>query len=241
MLVTRPEPEAQHTLARLRALDIAALSAPMLRFHTLETSLPDAEGFAALALTSGNALRALAARGAVDRYRRLRVFAVGDATADLARKMGFADVQSASGGMSLLVERLVHARLSGPILYPAARVPAGDLAKSLAPYGVMVVTARVYDMQPAQSLDDAIIAGMRDGGIDAALFYSRRTAQSFLGCVADRLTTQERRRITMLCLSELVAEPLIAAHFVRIGLADHPNEDAMMSLALSFSRERAPK
>ena len=34
------------------------------------------------------------------------------------------------------------------------------------------------------------------------------------------------------------AEPLIDAHFVRIGLADQPNEAAMMTLALAFVRDQ---
>jgi uroporphyrinogen-III synthase len=42
----------------------------------------------------------------------------------------------------------------------------------------------------------------------------------------------------MLCLSEAIAEPLIAAHFVRISLADYPSEEAMMSLALAFARDQ---
>ena len=42
----------------------------------------------------------------------------------------------------------------------------------------------------------------------------------------------------MLCLSENVAAPLIGAHFVRVGLADHPSEEAMLGLALSFARDQ---
>ena len=64
------------------------------------------------------------------------------------------------------------------------------------------------------------------------------------------MTRQTRRKFTadfkakaklgMLCLSESVAAPLIAAHFVRVALADHPSEDAMMGLALSFARAQNP-
>ena len=67
--------------------------------------------------------------------------------------------------------------------------------------------------------------------------YSRRTAQTFVS-LADRVA--ERSRLGMLCLSEAVAEPLIAAHFVRVSLADHPSEEAMMALALSFARDQKP-
>ena len=42
----------------------------------------------------------------------------------------------------------------------------------------------------------------------------------------------------MLCLSEAVAEPLFDAHFVRVSLAEAPSEQAMMGLALSFSRDQ---
>lgn len=238
MLVTRPEPDASQSVTHLRAIGIEAVSAPMLSFETLGTSLPEAQGFAAMALTSSNALRALDARGAINRFRKLKVFAVGDATAAEAKRAGFSDVESAGGNLALLVQRLAHTRLTGPIFYPSGRQPAGDLAKSLAPYGVMVVTARVYDMVPCREIAPEIMAQLQGGTIDAALFYSRRTAQSFLDCVGQRLNMEERRHLAMLCISESVAEPLIAAHFVRISLADQPDEDAMMSLALSFARER---
>jgi len=59
MLVTRPEPDAQATLERLAALGIDAEIAPVMTRQTLRASLPPVAGFAAMALTSANALRAL--------------------------------------------------------------------------------------------------------------------------------------------------------------------------------------
>jgi uroporphyrinogen-III synthase len=69
MLVTRPEPDAQSSVARLDALGIKALAAPLMVRRTLTPSLPPADGFTALAVTSTNALRALADQGALDNYR----------------------------------------------------------------------------------------------------------------------------------------------------------------------------
>jgi uroporphyrinogen-III synthase len=234
MLVTRPEPDASETAARLNALDIEAVIDPLLIAETLPTTLPEATGFAALAVTSANALRALHDRGDLPRLLHLPLYAVGDRTAETARRFGFSEVVSAEGNFGDLVAHLARAGIGGPILYPAALRQAGDLGRALAPHGIMVITAPVYAMRSAETLSAATRAGLR-GGIDAALFYSRRTAQTFAGLAAGM---SDRTRLGMLCLSEAVAEPLVAAHFVRIGLADHPSEEAMMGLALSFARDQ---
>ncbi len=237
MLVTRPEPDASETAARLRALAIEAVIEPLLLAETLHTTLPRADGFAALAATSANALRALHDRGELPRFLKLPLYAVGERTAAIARDFGFARVASANGSLDDLVALLAAAALDGPLLYPAARDQSGDLAKALAPHGVMVITAPVYRMQPVAALSDATRLALEAGAIDAALFYSRRTARTF-ATLGAKLTG--KTKLGMLCLSEQVAEPLLAAHFVRVGLADYPSEEAMMSLALSFARDQNP-
>ena len=65
MLVTRPEPDAAETIGRLAALGIDGVAVPLMTRAVLHTSLPEPQGFAALALTSVNALRALEARKAL--------------------------------------------------------------------------------------------------------------------------------------------------------------------------------
>jgi uroporphyrinogen-III synthase len=229
LLVTRPEPDASETAARLRALDIEAVVEPLLVAQTLSTTLPPREGFAALALTSANAVRALHDRGDIPRLRGLPIYAVGDRSAAEARGLGFAQVVSAAGNIDDLIALLANAGVDGPILYPTARQHAGDLAKALAPHGVMVITVPVYEMNPVEGLSADL------GALDGALFYSRRTAETFARLAPD---AGDRARPGMLCLSEAVAEPLIAAHFVRVSLADHPSEEAMMALALSFARDQ---
>ena len=92
ILVTRPEPDAGETVARLGALGIDGIAAPLLERATLHASLPGADGFAGIALTSANALRALEERGALNAFLGLRVFAVGEKTARAAAEFGFLDV-----------------------------------------------------------------------------------------------------------------------------------------------------
>lgn len=240
MLVTRPEPDASDTAGRLDALGIATLKAPMLTQEVLTTSLPDAEGFGAMAVTSANALRALAARGVLDRYLELPLYAVGARTAALARQMGFGRVETGGGTVAQLVELLGTAPISGPILYASGREVTGDLGRALAPTGRMVITAEVYAMVAAENLPEAAASAIASGRVAAALFYSTRSAAVFAQLTAG-LTRQVKSRLGVICLSESVALPLVDAHFVRVALADHPSEEAMMGLALSFARdENAP-
>ncbi len=233
MLVTRPEPEASETALKLSALGIEPLVEPLLRYETLPTSLPDPAGFAALVLTSGNALRALHDRGAIPTYRHLKTYAVGDRTAAAAQKLGFADVTSAHGDARDLVALLAEAGLRGPLFYPAARERTGNLGKALARHGIMVITTQIYAMTPAPALSAPAQGALEAGDLDAALFFSRRTAEAFIEVSGD---IAGRRELGLLCMSDAVAAPFLKAHFVRVNLADHPSEEAMLGLALSFAR-----
>lgn len=237
MLVTRPEPDAQSTLARLDALGIEAIAAPVMVRQTLEASLPPPEGFTAMVLTSANAVRALVDRGVASDYHHLPVFAVGDRTALEATEAGFLRVSSAAGAFQDLVNAMTIARVPGPIFYPTGKHQSADLAKALAPSGVMVATAKVYEMVAVDALPEPVLAGLTDGSLGAVLAYSRRTAEIF-AALTQSLQTPQRRRLAMLCMSEAAAEPLLEAHFNRISLADRPDEDAMMALALAFAREQ---
>ena len=238
MLVTRPEPDAQSTLLRLEALGISAIAAPVMTRLTLDGSLPPPDGFAAMAVSSANALRALADRGVLERYTHLPTFAVGDRTAWEAQQLGCANVESAGGTVAELVNALARARLQGPVFYPAGKHLSHDLGKALAPFGIMVVTTRLYDMVAIDALPAAATAGLADGTIGGAMLYSRRSAEIFVDLLDGHLDQPKRSAIAMLCLSEAVAEPVIATHFNRIHLADHPSEEAMMALALAFTREQ---
>jgi uroporphyrinogen-III synthase len=238
ILVTRPEPDNEETIARLDALGIEGVAAPLLERAALHASLPEPESLAGIALTSANALRALDERGALSPYLGLKVFAVGEKTAAAARGFGFLDVVAAGGTAEHLVEEIAEAQLDGPIFYPAARHQSADLMAALAPFGIEVASAKVYEMRALSRLPPAVAAGLRGGAYIGALFYSRRTAEAFVALTANLIAAERRNRLGVLCISEPVAEPLLAAHFVRASLADHPSEEAMMALALAFVRDQ---
>ena len=97
ILVTRPQPDNEKTGASLRARGFEVLLAPMLRYEPV--ALPDepTADYAAVIVTSANALRAVEPQLAEYGLLDLPLFAVGERTAAAARKAGFGSVISADG------------------------------------------------------------------------------------------------------------------------------------------------
>ena len=83
VLITRPEPGASDTAARVTALGLQPILAPLLRVATLHPSFPPSGRVQAILATSGNAIAALP-----ESHRHLRLFAVGQATARTCRRGG---------------------------------------------------------------------------------------------------------------------------------------------------------
>lgn len=101
--VLRPEPGNRVTAAAIEARGRRALRMPLFEVRPVVWPRPDPDDFDALILTSANALRhggsGLAA------LHRLPVYAVGRATADAARRAGFAVAHiGEDGAASLLAE-----------------------------------------------------------------------------------------------------------------------------------------
>ncbi|MEP9366073.1 uroporphyrinogen-III synthase [Xanthobacter sp. VNH20] len=229
ILLTRPEPGAARTRARLEALGHTVVSDPMLRFK--ETGAPLPRGpFSALAFTSAHGVRALAARPQASALRGLPVFTVGARTGAQARAAGFTHVIEADGNVQALAA-LLAARLApgARILHAAGADRAGDLAALLGRHHLAVALCVLYAMAPAQTLADATRTALLLGNLDTALHYSARSAQTLLHCVATDGVKELLRALRHLCLSPAIAAPLAAAGCA-VEIAEAAEEDALLTL-----------
>ncbi|HEX3500031.1 MAG TPA: uroporphyrinogen-III synthase, partial [Stellaceae bacterium] len=139
-LITRPIEDAGTLAAALAARGVTAVSEPLLAIRQRAGARVALAGLQAVLLTSANGARAL---GRVTTRRDLAILAVGDATAQTARALGFSEIASAGGDVEDLA-RLAVARLdpgAGALLHVAGSVVAGDLAGRLAAAGFRVERA----------------------------------------------------------------------------------------------------
>ncbi|MDR6952012.1 uroporphyrinogen-III synthase [Ancylobacter sp. 3268] len=228
VLVTRPQPDADATAARLAAAGHEALVEPMLIIEAIRGArLPEARPDA-LALTSVNGARALGARAEWTALKHLPLYTVGWRTAQAAPEGA---APQAAGGDGAALAALLRARLprGARLLHVCGEDRAVDLGAALAADGIAVDLFTLYRAVPAPALSGAAIAAARRGQIDAAFHFSPRTAATLVARAAEAGISPALGRVTHLCFSPKVAAPLAAAGWpVRIAAA--PNENALFAL-----------
>ena len=185
---------------------------PLLAIHPLSSALPDLGGFDALVFTSRNGVSGFAA---LTPLRALRVFTVGEATAQAAREAGFSDVLSADGAVDDLVTLIASEMQSGERLLAAvARQPVADLA-GLLTGRVQFETLAVYE---------AVETGVgAPDNVAAILIHSPRAAVALVALGAEAV---DQRRIV--AISAQAAASLKGLPVADLRIASHPSDAAML-------------
>jgi uroporphyrinogen-III synthase len=228
VLVTRPHPDNEATARALRERGFAAVLAPMLRFEPIDSGAIEAD-IAAVIVTSANALRA--AEAELGPLLKLPLFAVGEHTADEARRLGFAKVTSTDGDADKLRKRLRKAfkdKEAGPLLYLAGADLSRDLAGELAEDGFEVITRTTYRMVALSALSPETREAFAANDVEAVLHYSQRSARAFLEAARADGVEISALAVPQCCISAHVAAILREAGAVRVVAAATPDENALL-------------
>ncbi len=218
ILITRPEPGASATAARLAALGHDPVLAPCLEITRLPWRLT--EPAAALIVTSAQAIPSLPAA-----LHNIPVFCVGDATAARLRTAGFTRVESASGNADDLLRLITARRLPGLHVMAVGQRHGLALAKQLREAGVAVLRRTAYAAKPLAALPAGAASALATRQIQAALFYSAESVRAFL-----RLKPPHTASITAYALSKAVATPLAPLPWAAIHVALAPTEADLLAL-----------
>jgi uroporphyrinogen-III synthase len=230
LLLTRPEPDAAETAARLQAGGHEVVVAPLLKiaFAPPPSDVPDPQ---AIILTSRNGVRALSTWPQMAGWLERPVFVTGLATARAAGDAGFTDVRTVASDAADLAEHFMSHidKAVKPILYPAAHDRTGALSEGLRANGYDIRTIEAYSAETAKTLGTDAMDAVRRRAIEGVLLYSNRTAAAFRAIV-DRFDLAEHLSMTVLyALSNRVAEPLRGLPgWIRV--APHPDEESLFSL-----------
>ncbi len=227
VLITRPEPGAAATAARVATLGLRPVVAPLLEIHILPATLPKADRLQAVLIASGNALAGLPAV-----YRPLKLLAVGDASAGHARAAGFAQVLSADGdaeALAALTDRQCDPA-GLPLLLAAGRGQSLALAAALRARGFRVIRRATYAAIPARVLPPIAASTLRAGNLRAALFFSGETAHLFVRLLNNSGLREAVRGIDACAIGEPAAAAIETLPWRRVLRAAKPTQDAMLAL-----------
>lgn len=226
-LVTRPREDSEGVAAELAARGLDVMIEPLLDIAPLDGTV-DVAGLQGILATSANGIRALA-RVLPD--RALPVWAVGDASARVARGLGYGRVESAGGDVDTLAT-LVTARCDpaqGDLLHAAGTVVAGDLAGRLGVAGFVVRRVVLYEAVTATELSADLAEALRGQAVDMALFFSPRTAATFATLVRDAGLGHATGRIIVYALSDAVARALEVLPWAAVRVAAAPTQAALLA------------
>ena len=215
--ITRAAPENARTAAQLQDHGAIPYLAPLLDIAPRAFDA-DVTNVQALLFTSSNGVHAFTRESSV---RSVLALAVGDATAQAARAVGFAEVRSANGDVAELAA-LAAATLDpadGKLVHIGGAHLAGDLGGALQAAGFKVERRIGYEAQAVTTLPIAF-----GEPLDAVLFHSVRAASVFAGLGAPRAD-----QLTAACISAAVAEAARKTAWKQLVVAAAPREDALLA------------
>lgn len=234
VLVTRPEPDASLTAERLRALGYEVLVAPLLETVFLNEPL-DKLHTGDFVVTSRNGVRSLAALASEEIQQTRTLYTVGDATAALARELGFKQIRSAAGSVDHLVGLIGPARAGDKksLIYVCGRDRKGRLEDKLREAGWRVDVAVRYLVENVDHFAPAILTAFEDQKIDAVLLYSNRTAEALKAFINRFELGHSTNLIKFFCLAKSIESVFDRHQGIQLIVVEQPNEQSVFdALAL---------
>lgn len=227
VLVTRPQEDAEPLVRELAARGYEAVVSPLLRVRHDPDAPVDLTNVQALLFTSANGVRAFAAACA---RRELPALTVGAATAEAARAAGFVSVETAGGDAAALADLVGKTRTpeDGTLFHAAGSVTAGDMKARLEAHGFTVRRTPLYAAEPVDSLSDAAVEGLRTGAIGAVLFFSPRTARTFVTLAHTTDLANACGHASAVCLSAAVANAVSVLRWRDVRTAERPDREALL-------------
>ncbi|MBV8524541.1 MAG: uroporphyrinogen-III synthase [Acetobacteraceae bacterium] len=226
-MLTRPEPGASETAARLSMEGFTPIIAPLLTIRPLAARFPPLSQVQGLLVTSSNALT-----GIPEQYRGLALFAVGDATAARAERLGFSRVMSANGDARALAQLTAERcqRSGSALLLASGSGQGGQLAQELRALGFRVLRRVTYVARPATSLARQARTALAAGAVQWALFFSAETAATFVRLVRAASLDRSLGGIDAVAIGQAAAVALEALPWRSIRIALRPTMEEMMAL-----------
>jgi uroporphyrinogen-III synthase len=203
VLITRPLAAAKRTEQAFQAAGISTWIDPVLTITLIPTTIKPA-AYDAIITTSANGVESFAK---LTQHRNIPIFCVGDASAAIARELGFTSVfhPIEHGGKELVI--LIKQSPFKRFAYIRGEVVKIDIANALANVlDMRIDTYITYKTVPTTAWTDETLDLFHTKKISTITFYSEYSAQVILNLLRAHNLLDCTHFITALCLSEAIAD-----------------------------------
>lgn len=231
VLVTRPSHLAAPLIDLLKSEGYEVFFEPLLKITPLDEPTPHYRGKPAVLLTSRTTLWVMEDRreemaDLLDRP----CYCIGEKTAAAAQHFGFTDIKVGAGNGAALAQIVLEGeKHSVPLLHIGGRDVAPDTHKILEDEGRKVHHWPVYGAEEIDEMTDATLKALRGSRVDGALFFSVRTAKTFVGHMIEKGLEVCCARISAAALSESVALALEPLPWAKVSVARAPYQEEMIA------------
>lgn len=180
---------------------------PMLRIvPILDFEIPTGS-FQCMIITSRNALDALLAAGAIPYIKNLQAAIVGENTKARAVALGIRNVVACAPDANRLAEQLKFEYPNGGrFLYFAGKHRTSTFEDLMLEDHFAVRIVEVYRAESAVALSRAVHNALIHRELDGAVFFSQRTATTFLSALKAAGIERTMRNVTAYCLSKNIGD-----------------------------------
>lgn len=229
VLITRPMLDGAATAQKLQAMGYQPQLLPLSVTVPTEAELP-ADKFEAVVVTSANALRHIQPQQLAP-LRHLKLYAVGEKTANVARESKFNDIYAGDGwGLNLGKYVAKQHEAGAVLLYLTGKIRRPDFEAQMAQAGILLKVTETYDTVPLLYDEPALMPVFSAGLPQIVLLYSAVAAQQLVALDRQMQGMLLRSADLFLCLSRRIAAELPPECAERVRISETPDEPSLLHL-----------
>ena len=229
VLITRPETSSKRLAEKLKHFHFETVTNSMLDIVPVAHTI-DLGEYAGLLFTSKSAVQEV--KPCELKGYTGEVYAVGESTGNVMTELLGRPVKVAGGDSAALVALVARDfdPKSGTLLHVSGQEVRMDLVAALSARGYDIEREVVYDARPASSLSTEVVQNIQAGLIDFALFYSPRSATTFIELARADGLVSALQGVTAIAISPAVAEALEPGGWKAVVAAPKAQESEMIAV-----------
>jgi uroporphyrinogen-III synthase len=225
LLLTRPYEDSLSLASKLEALNVKTLISPVLTLQYFQDIVFPHNYFTAI-VTSRHGIRALALNNL---ERSIPIIAVGDATAEMAEKLGFYRVSrgenSAKSLISFILEKVPT---SQPLIYAHGKTIKYYLHDILEEEGYSIQNLVVYDAVARTEMAPEVITALQSREITHVAFFSERSVKIFLQQLQHHKIEDVAQHLETIAFSQDIAQQLFGSRWKAVHVLEYPSLNSFL-------------